>query len=89
MFGPAPILDMLRTIHGVDADVSSLGQIPEGEQRFGLFGRVLYVRPTYARRNFYKAGGGGGPGSSRCTQACRKSRGRRRVLAERLASLAV
>ena len=87
VIGPAPILDMLRTIHGIDADMSLLAN-PEGDQGSAyLDGFYMYVLPMLdgiSRRQAVEVTDGvadalGLSGDSRETK----------VLAERLASLAV
>ena len=45
VIGPAPVLDMLRTIHGIDPDISLLAN-PEGDQGSAyLDGFYMYVLP--------------------------------------------
>ena len=85
--GPAPILDMLRTVHGVDADVSLLAN-PEGEQgSVYLDGFYMYVLPMLDGISMRQAGDVA-QGIADALGLEEESR-EARVLAERLAGMAV
>ena len=55
VIGPAPVLDMLKTIRAIDADIDLL-VAPSGDQALAYLDGVLHVRPADARRHPAQAG---------------------------------
>ena len=85
--GPAPILDMLKTIQGVDADVSLLADLQGEQGSVYLDGFYMYVLPMLDGISMRQAGdiAQGIADALGLEEESREAR----VLAERLSGLAV